>query len=174
MTSFWGNEYVDSQGIAHRSETGFEGSRIANAAFRVVNKTQERCAATLGSIAIGIDPELLGEVFDREAVARFFDEHCKPIVVQQKRRARGSFRITRGPFLRADIVKLDSQQRMQQILHIKFVFHGYRGSILPTKPQLPSDRMEPTTEYPHEFDRIRSGLRSLRCGLLVRGGAGRH
>ena len=26
---------------------------------------------------------------------------------------------------------------MQQILHIKFVFHGYRGSILPTKPQLP-------------------------------------
>ena len=174
MTSFWGNEYVDSQGIAHSGETGFEGSRIANAAFRVVNKTQKRRAAALGSIALGIDPELLGEVFDREAVARFFHEHCKPIVVEQKRRARGSFRIARRPFLRADIVKLDSQQRMQQILHIEFVFHAYCGSILPTKPQLPSDRMEPATEYPHEFDSIRSRLSSVRCGLPVRGRADRR
>ena len=112
MTSFWSDEYVDGQGLAHRGETGFEGSRIADAAFRVVNKAQERGAATFGSISFGIDPELFREVFDGEAVARFFDEYCKPIVVQQKCRARGSFRITRRPFLRADVVKLDSQQRM--------------------------------------------------------------
>ena len=63
---------------------------------------------------------------------------------------------------------------MQQILHIEFVFHADRGSILPSKPQLPSDRMEPATEYPHEFNSIRSRPRRLRCGLLVRGGADRH
>lgn len=123
MTSFRSDEYVDGQGIAHRGETGFEGSRIANAAFRVVNKAQERRAATLGAIPLGIDPELLGEVFCSEAVARFFDEYRKSIVVQQKCRARRSFRITRRPFLRADIVELDSQQRMQEILHVELVFH---------------------------------------------------
>lgn len=82
MTSFRSDEYVDAQGIAHRGETGFKGSRVADAAFRVVNKAHERCAATLGAIPLGIDPDLLGEIFGSETVARFFDEYRKPIVVQ--------------------------------------------------------------------------------------------
>ena len=167
MTSFWRDEYIDGQGIAHRGETGFEGPRIANSAFRIVNKTQQRRAAALGSIALGIDPQLFRKVFGGEAIARFLDEHGKPIVVEQKRRARGSFRIARCPFFRADIVKLDSQQRVQKILHIEFVFHADRSSILPAKPQLAGDGMEPSAEYLHQFNRVRSCLSSVRGGLFV-------
>jgi hypothetical protein len=63
---------------------------------------------------------------------------------------------------------------MQQILRIELVFHTQRGSIFPTKSQLPSDGVEPRTECLDEFKRVRSGLRRRSCGLLVRGGADRH
>ncbi|MEY4706116.1 MAG: hypothetical protein RL042_2321 [Nitrospirota bacterium] len=107
--SLGGDEDVDRHGISHCGERGFEAPRIADAAFRVVHKAQERCATALGAIVLGIDPELLGEVFGGEARARFLDEHRQPIVVQQECRARGSFRITRRPFVRADIVELEPQ-----------------------------------------------------------------
>src|SRR5688572_2211939 len=113
MTSFWSYEHVDGQGFAYRGKAGFKSPRIADAAFRIINEAQQRRATALGAITLRIDPQLFSKVFGRKAVARLFDKHGEPIIIQQKSRARGPICVTRRPFLRPDIVKLDSQQRMQ-------------------------------------------------------------
>ena len=114
-------------------------------------------AAITGPVPFRIDPELVAEVFGVETRTCFLDDHRKSTVIQQERRARGSICITRHPFIRPDVVELDSQECMQEILRIELILHTERGSILPPESQLPSDGVKPTTECLHKIDRARSG-----------------
>ncbi|MEY4706115.1 MAG: hypothetical protein RL042_2320 [Nitrospirota bacterium] len=62
---------------------------------------------------------------------------------------------------------------MQQVLHIKLVFHVQRRAIFSAESQLSSDGVESMTEPFHKFERIRVGSRGLRGGLPLYGGVGR-
>lgn len=132
--SFWCNEHVDGKLVADSGDIALQPSRVADATFRVVHETKESAASFLRTVSFNVDAKLIHEILGAQASPRFLDNDRHPIMVQEKGRARRTVRIAGGPFVRADIVELDTQEGMEQILHIHFVLDGQCGAIFTPEP----------------------------------------
>ena len=60
LTSFGCDKDIDGEMCAGSAVIGFKSAWVADAAFRVVHKTEERPAAVLHAIPVGIHAELIG------------------------------------------------------------------------------------------------------------------
>ena len=165
LTSLGRDKDVDGEMCAGIAVIGFETAWVADAALRVVHKTEERSATVLRAISVGIDAELIGEIFGAQARARFFHDDGQMVLIQEECRARRSFGITRCPFVGADVVELEPQKRVEQILYVEFVFDGQSRSVFATESKLTSDSMKAMTESFHELQYL-----LLAVGLLDRRG----
>lgn len=169
--SFWCDEHVDGKLVADGGKIALQPSRVADAAFRVIYETEERGASFLRTVSFNVDTELIHEVLGAQAGPRFLDDNRQSVSVQEEGRTRCTVCITGGPFVGADIVELDTQEGMEQILHIHFVLDSYRGSIFPAEPQLTRNGMKPPAEFSAKFKVIDRLKRRIACDS---GGWTRH
>ncbi len=170
LTSFWSDKNFNCKMCAGGAVIGFEPARVADAAFRVVHEADEGSAVVLCAIPVGIHAELIGKIFGAQARARFLHDDGQPVLIQEERRARRPFGVARRPLIGADVVELDPQERIEQILHVEFVFDGQCGSVFASEAKLPGDGMEAMTETFHKFQQLLGAVRPLdrrgnqRCG----------
>lgn len=165
LTSFGRDKDVDDEMCAGGAVVCFQATWVADAALWIVHKTEQYPAAVLGAIPVGIDAELIGEVFGAQARARFFHDDGQMVLIQEECRARSSVCITRCPFVGADVVELETQKRVEQILYVELVFDGQSRSVFATESKLTSDSMKAMTESFHELQYL-----LLAVGLLNRRG----
>lgn len=121
---------VDSKMFAGGGELAFQTPRITDAAFGIINETQELRASSARAIAIGVSPHLVGKILSGESRAGFLQNDGQAIMIKQEGGARCAIAIGRRPLVRTDIVKVLTEQRMHEILDVEFIFNVDGGSIL--------------------------------------------
>jgi len=152
--SFRCDKDVDGKMIADRSELAFQSARISDAAFRIIDETQHLRAPTSGTIALNVDAYLIGKVLAAEPRPRLLDDDGQAIVIEEKGGACRPIGIRRSPFVRANVIEMLTQQRMQEVLDVMLVFHVQCLAIFTTQPQLPCDGVKPLTEFFRDRDVI--------------------
>lgn len=85
-----------------------QASRIADSAFRVIHKTEERGAVLSGPVMFNVEAKLFGEILGGESRPRFLDDNRHAVVIQEVSGAGRVVGIAGRPFVRADVVELDS------------------------------------------------------------------
>jgi hypothetical protein len=120
--------------FAGAGEVAFQPTGVADAAFRVIDKTKQIRTTSTGAIAVDVDAQLIREILHAEAWPRFLDDEREAILVEEKRRTRSSVAVAGRPLLCADVIELEAQQGMEQILHVELVFDIQRRSVFAAQP----------------------------------------
>jgi len=133
--------------FARAGNLAFQSTRVANAAFGVINKAKQIRTASTGSIAFNVDAHLVREILRTETSSRLFDDDRQPVMIEKKRRALRSVGVAGRPLIRADVIELEAQKSMEQILHVELVFDIQCRSVFSTQPQLASDEVKSLAEF---------------------------
>ena len=133
MASFGCDEDVDGKVITNGGEILFQPARIPDAAFWVVHETEQSGAPFTCAVSFDVETELFCEVLRAESRSRFLDDDCQPVMIKQKCGAWRIVGISGSPLIRADVVELDSQQGMEQVLDVDFVFNDHRRAVFAAK-----------------------------------------
>lgn len=144
--SLWCDEDVDGKMFAGGGEFAFQSAGISNAAFRVINETEEMRAPSSLSVALDVNAHLVGEVFPAEPRSGFLHHDGQTIVIEEIRGAGCAVAVSRGPFVRTDIVKMLTKKRMHQVLHVALVFDADRRSILSAQAELARHDVKPLAQ----------------------------
>ncbi len=99
---------------------------IGNSPLRVVDHAEER--ATLGMLLVfrDVDYELLAELLPRQVWPRHLELHDRLDLRQEKVHARRCARVAWRPFLLADVLEMDRQERVKEVLQVVLVHHVER------------------------------------------------
>lgn len=101
-----------------------------------------------------IGGDLLGQLFGGEARSRFLGHDGDLVPVQEKRRACRAAGVGRGPFIGADLIELQLQQRTQQILQVVIVFYFQCRAVVFPQTQLPGHGVKTQADFTECLERV--------------------
>ncbi len=140
-----------------RGEVSLQSTRVAHTSVRVIHKTDEGRAIGPRGIAGGIRRNLFGEVSGRQAGARLFDDHHRFLPVEQVAGSGCAVRIGRSPLFRADLIELQSEERIEEILQVILVVDLKRRTVFLPKPQLARHEVKPGADSSQYVQRAMLG-----------------
>ena len=131
MTASLGcNDDVDGKVFACGAKFTLQSARVTDAAFRVVDETQQMCAPSSVSITLDVGADLIGEILPAEPSPSFFHHDGQAIVIEEIGGAGSAIAIRRGPLVRADVIKMLAKERMHEVLHVALVLDVECRSVL--------------------------------------------
>jgi len=107
-----------------------QSARVTDAAFRVIDETQQMRTPSSVSITLDVGADLIGEILPAEPRPCFLDDDGESIVIEQIGGAGSAIAIRRGPLVRADVIKMLTKERMHEVLHVALVLDVDRRSVL--------------------------------------------
>src|SRR5574339_531731 len=121
---------VDGKMFACGAELALQSSRIADAALRVVDETDELGAPSSIPIALEVGAYLICELLPAESRPSFLHDDGQAIVIEKKCCAGNAVGVGRDPLIRADVIKKLTKERMHEVLYIAFIFDIDRRTVL--------------------------------------------
>ncbi len=131
MTASLGcDDDVDSKMFACGAKLTLQSARVTDAAFRVIDETQQMRAPSAVSITLDVGADLIGEIRPAEPRPCFLDDDGESIVIEQIGGAESAIAIRRSPLVRADVIKMLTKERMHEVLYVALVLDVDRRSVL--------------------------------------------
>ena len=131
MTASLGcNDDVDGKMFACGAEFAFQSSWVADTTFRIIDETHHLGTPSSVSVAFDVGAYLIREILPAESSPSLLDDDGQAIVIEKIGRASNAVAVGGGPFVRADIIKMQTKERMHEVLSVAFILDGHRGSVL--------------------------------------------
>lgn len=90
-------------------------------------------ASSSVSITLDVGADLIDEILPGEPSPSFFHHDGQTIVIEEIGGAGSASAIGRGPLVRADVIKMLTEERMHEVLHVALILDVDRRSVLPAQ-----------------------------------------
>jgi hypothetical protein len=121
---------VDGKMFACGAEFAFQSSWVADTAFRIIDETHHLGTSSSVSVAFDVGAYLIREILPAESSPSLLDDDGQAIVIEKIGRASNAVTVGGRPFVRADVIKMQTKERMHEVLCVAFILDGHRGSVL--------------------------------------------
>ena len=134
----------------------------------IVDEADQRLAVRVLAIVRLVDHELVNHLRLVEAVACHLrlDDHA--LAFQEEVHARARAAVARRPLLLAHVVEVQTQQRVQVVLHVVFVVDHERGAPRVSLGELPYVSGEPAADVLDELEGVPLAAGDLPPGRVCR------
>ena len=129
IVSLGPHDDFDLVGAPGRGEVGLQPSGVSHSSVWIIHKADQGRSIRPGGIVGGIGRDLFGEVPGRQSGAGLFDDHNGFLPIQEVAGSARAVRIGGSPLLRANLIELQSEERIEQILQIILVVDFERRAI---------------------------------------------
>lgn len=162
------DDNVDGKMFGAAGQLVFQSTRIADAAFRVIDKAQQLGAPSSSSIALCVSANLLRQILSAESCPRFLDHNGKAIMVEEEGGARHAIAVSRCPFIRADVLEMLPEECVNEVLYVYLILDTEGRSILAAQSQLTGHRMKTLAKVFGHGEIIDIGTGGGACGRCRR------
>lgn len=143
---FWGDDHLEVHRLGALHQITFQPTRISDATFGIVDEAEQELTGEMGAMLLHDEAQFVGDLCSSLAGLGLFQGDPNLPLFHEEGDLPGFAGFTGAPLIRLNVFKIQTQERVEEVLDILLILNVDRITVFPTEAELSRDEVEAFAE----------------------------